>query len=298
MFCPDAGPAPPNWTPAEPFPNLRSSRSTYGGQRRLGERVVSELLNFLTHHLSDAAILVVSALAFGVLGALMTLVGRAWYAGRSTSEDKQSDTVHTSLLGLAMFLLALSLTSAFSTFSKVEDAAQQEALDISRLDRELAGLGERAADSRAVLASYINRLTTDEWASLSERIPRLSQVAQQDLDSLWSHIRGIQAEAGLSPSIRESLTGVLARLEQSRVARLAAATAMIPNVFWVMIIALVAATNFMSGRHTGRKYSFVLTGVHTAIIGLVVALTVIFDNPFRGETSVHADIISGALKLR
>lgn len=257
---------------------------------------MANMLNFMTRHMSDAFILASTALAFALAGTCITRLARFWYAVSTASQDKLAETVHNSLLGLAAFLLALSVSSAFSNLARVEDAIRQEALDIYRLDREFSAQGVRAGDAGALLRGYVAHVTQDEWRGLSGRAPVLSTVAQADLDGIWSRIRVMQSDPAVPGSAREAFNVLLGRIEQARAARLGAATAMIPDVFWALIVGLIATSAFMSGRYSPRKFGALVTCVHTALFGLIVALAIIFDNPFRGETSVHADLLSSALQ--
>lgn len=52
----------------------------------------------------------------------------------------------------------------------------------------------------------------------------------------------------------------------------------------------------MNGRNTLRRFGVHLIVIHMSAIGILVALIVIVDNPFRGATSVSASIIADAVK--
>lgn len=254
----------------------------------------------LAAQLPDGAILVASALSFGLAGAALSYLShRYWFRrwrSRSAADDKLADTVHTSLLGFAAFVLALSVSSVFSNLAKVEDGVRQEVLDITRLDRELAALEPASAPVREALRRYVTHVADDEWPRLSSRDPTLSPLAQADLDAMWAGIRALQKDAARVPEqVRMPLNTFLSRIEEARTARLAAATDSIPDVFWMMILIFVIAATLMTGRNVPKHFEMELIVVHLAAIGLVIALVMIIDDPFRGQTSVGPDVIRNAL---
>jgi MFS family permease len=251
--------------------------------------------------LSDAAILAMSAAAFGALGGLLAHVSnRLWFwrwPVHSAHEDKLADTAHSSMLAFAAFVLALSVTNVFSNAAKTEDSVRQEALEIYRLDRELGGLGASTLDARRALGAYAEHMKADEWPRLAMRPATLLPLAQGDLLALWKGVRAAQDELGATrPAVREDLGKYLSQIEQLRESRLAAATNSIPDVFWPIIVLFIVAISFMSGRGSPRHFGTQINVIQMSAIGLIVGLIVIIDNPFRGQTSVSADIISQALQ--
>lgn len=262
---------------------------------------MAHIVNGLAEDLQDLVILAIAAAAFGAAGALISYVAHhAWFRFwpvRSSADNRLSDTVQTSLLAFSAFILALSVTSVFANLAKAEETAMQEALDMTRLDRELGALGSVAASARRTLADYTRHVSTDEWQTLSKAEPKLSSLAQHDMDALWKEVRTIQKNEGVVPAqIRDALNSYLMRLEQFRADRLAAATNSIPSIFWFVIILFVVAASFMNGRNTLHRFGVHVIVVHMSAIGVLVALIVIVDNPFRGATSVSPSIIADAVR--
>ncbi|MGZ5908413.1 MAG: bestrophin-like domain [Reyranella sp.] len=262
---------------------------------------MAHLVNGLAEDLHDLVILAIAAAVFGAAGAVISFVAHhAWFRFwpvRSGADNQLSDTVQTSLLAFSAFILALSVTNVFGNLAKAEESAMQEALDLTRLDRELGALGNAAKTARQTLADYTRHVSTDEWRTLSKELPKLSPLAQHDMDALWTEIRAIQRNEAVAPAqIRDALNSYLMRLEQFRAERLAAATNSIPSIFWFVIILFVAAASFMNGRNTLRRFGVHLIVIHMSAIGILVALIVIVDNPYRGATSVSSSIIADAVR--
>lgn len=261
------------------------------------------VIGALTERFHDLAILGISAAAFGLFGlAISWLAHHVWFRFwpvRGAEDRKLADTVQTSLLGFSAFVLALAVTSVLTNLSRVEEATLQEASTLGDLDRELQGLGEPAAAARRILADYVRDVSTDEWRLLAHGEPRLSPLAGRDLDRLWAEIRGLQRDERLTPpQIRDTLDKYQMSISTLRTQRLAEATKSIPSIFWVIILVFVAGASFMNGRDTLHRFGLQVLVLHMAAIGLVVALIVIIDNPFRGSTSVSPSIIAKALDPR
>jgi hypothetical protein len=85
------------------------------------------------------------------------------------------------------------------------------------------------------------------------------------------------------------------QIETSRSERLSAATLNIPDDLWVILLLFVVAASFLSGRETARRFGVQVNMMHMSAIGLAVGLVIVLDNPFRGETSIGAEIIRNAL---
>ena len=142
-------------------------------------------------------------------------------------------------------------------------------------------------------------VSTDEWRLLSRVEPSLSPKARQDLDMLWREIRALQRTEGLTPpQVRDTLDKYQMSIATHRTQRFAEATKSLPPIFWVIIVVFVGAASFMNGRNTLHRYGLHIMVLHMSAIGMVVALILIVDNPFRGTTSVSPSIIGNALEPR
>ena len=86
--------------------------------------------------------------------------------------------------------------------------------------------------------------------------------------------------------VRGDLAADLAQIETLRESRLAAATSNIPNVFWIILLLLVAAASFLSGREAPKRFGMQVNLIHMVAIGLAVGLVIVLNNPFRRQTSI------------
>jgi hypothetical protein len=260
---------------------------------------MADLVNSLANFLSDAAILALSAIAFALLGGgIAFATNRLWFrrwSQRSAFEDRLADTAHASLLGLAAFVLALLITKSVSGLAKTDEIEIQEGAAIYRLDHELGALGPAANDARQTLVAYARNVADDEWPRLAA-LHALSPLVQKDLDNLWGQVRALQRAMDPSDPARGDLGTDLRQIETLRTSRLAAATISIPKIFWVILLLLVAAASFLSGREAPKRVGMQINLIHMAAIGLAVGLVIVLNNPFRGRTSVDPVVIRNAVK--
>jgi hypothetical protein len=257
------------------------------------------LVDALGNTLPDYAILAIMALAFALFGrAAAWLSNRLWFrrwSQRGSFDDKLADTAHTSLLGLSAFLLALMITNGLTSLSKTEDNVRQEGMSIYRLGRELDALGAPAAPAKAALAAYVQDVSGDEWRRLATAPNTLSPLAQRDLDALWTNVRGLQKTVDPTEPRRVDLALYVRRIESLRQSRLADSTSNIPNIFWLILVAFLAAASFLAGREASKRFGMRVNMIHMSAIGLAVGLVIVLDNPFRGQTSIEPTIIGSAL---
>ena len=260
---------------------------------------MSRLVDLIGNLLPDLAILAVSALAFAAFGGSVAwLSNRLWFRRwpqHSAYDDKLADTAHSSLLGLSAFVLALMITNGLTSLAKTQDNVRQEAGSIYRLGRELDALGPPAAAAKAELVAYARDVGGDEWRRLASAPNTLSPLAQGDLDALWTDLRTLQR--GLAPTDprRGDLSVYAGRIESLRQSRLTDSTSNIPGIFWLILLAFVAVTSFLSGRETPKGFGVQVNVIHMAALGLAVGLVIVLDNPFRGQTSIESSIIGRAL---
>src|SRR5689334_1163772 len=98
-----------------------------------------------TLNLPDLLILGIAAAVFGAVGGLISLLSyRLWFqrwSKHSDFEDRLAETAHDSSIAIIAFVLALSIANEFDNYSKAKEMVRQEALEISRIQRELVAIG-------------------------------------------------------------------------------------------------------------------------------------------------------------
>jgi hypothetical protein len=237
---------------------------------------------------SDATILlggVVGTAAFALVLALIS--HRLLFSPRDAaleSHSKLAEVVHGSLLAFAVFVLALVLTEVRSNLGKADDAELREASVVTRLNRDLKTLGtDEAAAGIERVKDYVRSVVATEWKTLAQRPPSLSIEADRSMTALVAQVNKV---ASSNPLAANALRGYVDKLEDLRQGRLESATKTVPPVFWWVMAVFIVGAMIMNGRHTMDPFGTTLIAFHMGAIGLVVALILVMDSPFRGETSV------------
>jgi hypothetical protein len=237
---------------------------------------------------SDAVILTCGVLSAAALATVLSLVSqRLLFAPREEaleSHSKLADVVHGSLLAFSVFVLALVLTEVRSNLGKSEDAALREASVISRLSRDLKTLATDEAQATGErVRDYARSAVSAEWITLAQHVPSLSIETDRAMADL---VAGVNKVAADNPAASGTLRGYLEKLEDLRQSRLESATKSVPPVFWWVLAVFIIGAMIMNGRHKLDAFGTMMIAFHMGAIGLVVALILVMDAPFRGETSV------------
>lgn len=235
---------------------------------------------------SDLVILLVVALVLVGVALGVAELAHRWVFGReaeSEAHTKLIDLVHTSLFAFIAFMLAISVGDVRSNLGKADDAVSREAMYVATFDREIRQSDPVwAADTRAILRRYISAVAEDEWPRLAAPHPTQSPAAQKALDELRAAIRANPA----GEAARATLLAHHDRLELARISRYENATRSIPRVFWLLIGGFLVGAMVLNGRYRPSALTRVLVAIHFTAIGMCVALILILDSPFRGETSI------------
>jgi len=249
--------------------------------------------------LPDGAVLLSGAATTAVIALAVAVVTRGLFFARGAAmletHSKLAELVHNSLLAFTVFILAMALNDVRANLGNADDATLREAGTIARLDRELEiANGVEAETARKRLRDYADAVTSSEWQALSAPEPALSPRAEQ---SLIVFIAGVRAVTAAQPDLATTFGTLVDKLEDLRQGRLESATKSVPRVFWWMIGAFLFGAMVMNGRHPLDRASASLITLHMGAIGLVMALILVMDEPFRGETSISSTPISKALGM-
>jgi len=248
---------------------------------------------------SDAVILVTGVVSTAALALVLAMISRRLlFSPRDEaleSHSKLADVVHGSLLAFSVFILALVLTEVRSNLGKADDAELREASVISRLGRDLRTLGtDDASAAGERVKDYVRSVVSAEWKMLAQHEPSLAQETDHAMASLVAQVNKVASD---HPAVAGTLRGYLEKLEDLRQSRLESATKTVPAVFWWVIAVFIVGAMIMNGRHKLDAFGMTLIAFHMGAIGLVVALILVMDSPFRGETNVSPAALVRAARL-
>lgn len=199
------------------------------------------------------------------------------------------------LLGatIGMFIGFL-LNQAQGNFQSASALVATEASRINNLDRLLLRFGDRySLEIRTNLKKYLESVIRSEWPQL-----RLEQ-GSQETHMLWRSIS--QMLFKLEPStpkqmaIYSDILDVAESISESREVRIDRSSQKLPSIFWLAILFIFFGVSSITSLVVpGNELSFAIT-VFPVIYGSLLGLLIIFDQPFKGNTSVKATALKKVL---
>ena len=248
-------------------------------------------------YLPDGIILASGAFLLASIALIVAALSRRlFFKNGSAGNDqhtKLAELVNGSFLAFTVFVLAMVLNDVRGNLGRADDAALREASTMARLDLELkvANVPESLA-ARQALRSYAKTVVDHDWPALGATNPGLSAESEAALLVL---LQSVDAVAISAPRSGSALKSQMDKLQDLRQWRLESATKSVARVFWWTIGAFLFGAMIMNGRHPIDPASVCLITLHIGSIGLVIALILVMDEPFRGQTSIAPDPISKAL---
>jgi len=243
----------------------------------------------LLAHATDLQIAVSLFAIFGLAGIVLSALSYQLLGNRLDDEHRNlAENIEKSIFAFSIFVLALTLTDVRSNFAKASDNVINEAFTVRQLANDIdLDVDEERARERNTLIGYAKAVVDDEWKTLSQAEPKLSPVAGAYLNDLRTQLREAISRYGRTPAV-ERARKAIDDLENQRQLRLQEATASSPVAFWVFTLILMLVGAVMTGRGPLEWRRALVLLQYFGALGLIVALILILDRPFRGETSVSS----------
>lgn len=221
---------------------------------------------------------------------LPTLIGSA-FLQPAVGRLLRDEAAPNKLVGLLLntfslyygVLLALLSIAVFDNYDKARDAAGREASSLMALYRDVRSYPEPVRTSlHDILVRYIDEETGPGWHDQRRGEP--SRWGTSLVDELSRTLMEFKPDpqAGNEAAHRETLRMLNEFLERRRL-RIEAAGTKIPPVIWYVVL-IGAALNVLVLWlfDLKRTTHFILEGVLTIFIGLVIYMVAALDQPFRG----------------
>jgi hypothetical protein len=200
------------------------------------------------------------------------------------------------LLGATVgVFIGFLLNQAQSNFQAASALVASEASQINNLDRLLLRFGDNfALEIRAQLKEYLESIINTEWPQL-----KLEQ-GSKETHMLWRSIS--QKLFKLEPvtpkqiAIYSDILNVAESVSESREVRVDRSGQKLPTIFWIAIFFIfLGISSITSLVVPGNELEFAIT-VFPVIYGSLLGLLIIFDQPFKGGTSVKATALQKVLE--
>lgn len=221
---------------------------------------------------------------------------KAIYFLKPTEETIKIAQSLFALLGATVgVFIGFLLNQAQSNFQAASGLVASEASQINNLDRLLLRFGDNyALEIRGQLKEYLESIINTEWPQL-----RLEQGCK-DTHMLWRSIS--QKLFKLEPvtpkqvAIYSDILNVAESVSEAREVRIDRSGQKLPTIFWIAIfIIFLGICSITSLVVPGNELDFAIT-VFPIIYGSLLGLLIIFDQPFKGGTSVKSTALKKVLE--
>jgi hypothetical protein len=200
------------------------------------------------------------------------------------------------LLGATVgVFIGFLLNQAQSNFQAASALAASEASQINNLDRLLLRFGDNyALEIRSQLKEYLESIINTEWPQM-----KLEQ-GSVETHMLWRSIS--QKLFKLEPvtpkqiAIYSDILSESESVSEARELRIDRSGQKLPSIFWIAIFFIfLGISSITSLVMPGIELEFART-VFPIIYGSLLGLLIIFDQPFKGSTSVKSTALKKVLE--
>ena len=219
-----------------------------------------------------------------------TVIGSALLqpvVGRLLRGERDANTVVALLVNSFILyygvLLALLSIAVFENHGKAEEAIGREASSIVALYRDLGGYPEPHRTSlRDLLRRYVDEEAGPGWREQQQG--RASAAGTSLVDELSRHLMSFEPAGSVGQNIRHAETlRMFDEFVERRRTRIQSGRTSIPLVIWgIVLTGAVLNVLVMWLFDLNQTTHFILGGVLTGFIGLVIYMLAILDQPFRG----------------
>ena len=239
---------------------------------------------------------------FSVAGVTVSSIGvatsYAWFGKRvRTPHGELISFTVTNIAVLYTVLLAFIAVATWQNFTSMQTVVESEANYAGHVFEDAGGFTQPIAGQiRDAITRYLETVIRQEWPV--QRRGVVPNMAHRYLDQIHDDLAAYEpANAGKAVLMQE-IIGDLNQLDGARMSRLQAVNGHIPQMVWVVIVAVGALTVGYSCllRAEGLLIHLAMVGGLTLALTLVVTLIIELDYPFRGEISVSASAFEAVLQ--
>ena len=241
------------------------------------------------YQFSDPVIILISIVTGIVAMLVVHAVCHAIIGKRIPKEGfKFAETIHNSMISLFTLVLAFSLVQAIGNYRQANTQVATEAAQINNLDRLLTRFNSpNAAEVRKHLMAYTKSIIEDDWPEMVNGGG--STTTTELFKPISQGIIAIQPDNDRQVSLYTSAVNLAHELERIREVRLESGTLQIPSNYWTVIFFALLAKMLLSALLDRSSMGTYVLSLQMAVLGALLGLVLIFDEPYKGRTSVKPD---------
>ena len=233
---------------------------------------------------------VVVFVAIGLAGLYLT---RGWVQRLHRTDHSHNDVVGFYLAAVTVFYgitLGLLAIGAWTTFSDVQSKIDHEASVLGSLYRDISAYPEPARTlMQDDLRKYTRAVIDVGWPMQQRGI--VPNNATGILNDFQEHFMLFEPETERQKILAAEAYRTYNELIECRRARLNSVTEEMPGPLWTLVIvgALICIALTWSFHMASFKMHLWMTVLFSALIGLMIYLIAVLDNPYRGKLSVSPE---------
>lgn len=239
--------------------------------------------------ISGAVIVAVFA-AFGLAGLYAT---RRWVRRLGEGDPGYNQVVGSYLSGVTVLYaicVGLLAIGAWATYRETQEKVDHEAAALGALYRDVGAYPEPA---RSILQDDLRRYTRaviDVGWPMQQR-GEVPNNASPVLNDFQAHLLSFEPKGEREDVLAAEAYRAFNDLTESRRVRLNSATAELPGPLWALVMLgaaiCTAATWFLYAESFAMRFWMTLS--FTSLLGLLIFLVAVLDNPYRGQLSVSPE---------
>ena len=237
-----------------------------------------------------AALFVTVFISYATAGVVIT---RPWVRKTFAHEEGWREHVVITLEGAFVFfglLLALVTIAAYDNFSTAREKTASEAAELGSNYRSVTGYPEPIrGELQADLKDYVKYVIEEAWPQQKQGIVPMAGVARITAfeEKLMSFNPVSQGEIALHGATLFKFNDFV----KARRERLHSVTVALPAALWGVLVACTLINiglTWLLPVESLRGH-LLLSGAFASVIALLLFVTAVMDNPFRGSFSVSAE---------
>jgi hypothetical protein len=237
-----------------------------------------------------AVLMVAVFVGFGLAGLYLT---RGWVQRLHRVDHSHNDIVGFYLAAVTVFYgitLGLLAIATWTTYSEVQGKIDHEATALGGLYRDISAYPEPA---RSIMQEDLRRYTRGVidvgWPMQQHGI--VPNNASAILSDFQQHFMAYEPVTERQKILAAEAYHAFNELTESRRARLNSVTAEMPGPLWTLVIlgAMVCIALTWFFHLASHEMHVWMTVMFSALLGLMVYLIAVLDNPYRGRVSVSPE---------
>jgi Protein of unknown function (DUF4239) len=233
---------------------------------------------------------VLTVLLFVVVGLAGLYLTRGWVRRLHNGEHAHNDIVGfymaavTVLYAVSVGLLAIG---AWATYADVQNKIDREAAALGSLYRDVSAYPEPIRGTmQEDLRRYTRQVIDVGWPLQRKGI--VPNNASAALDDLQNHFMSYEPQNERQKILAAEAYRTYNELTESRRVRLNSVSTEMPEPLWALVLAGAFICIAVSWFYHSPNFNvhFFMTILYASLLGLLIYLIAVLDNPYRGKVSV------------